>query len=233
MKTRISFSILVLLLFSGCTEYGRHCLSVLVDKTEMHTAIADLSGSKLLNHIANAPKSGALVSIGIITDKRYNKAYDFILEPDNNIFNGTHRRKKLWKHLIDTIDNAIENIRKEPTGIERSAIFESAASELNKLRSCQDCKTLTLLIASDMRQFSHFFNSYDPAFLSRCKANQVFFDSLLDSNCPIEGSLKGVSVVIVHQPQSIKEDEAFYHISQLYTSYLKQKGASITIKTTF
>lgn len=211
------------------------CLTILIDRTD------ELQASKsillkdclpLLKVTSSDITASANVRLAPITNIRFEKSY-FVGIPQTDEYSMNELERKI---LIDTLKQQVQAyldiIKNTPTGRDRSSIFEQIALELNSLATCYSGNRKRMVILSDLQENTSWFNAYKPSQLQAFLDNPKCFNKKLDSNCPICYSLKGIVINLVHQPQSVIEDDRFYKISELLKNYYENKGAIVHVSST-
>jgi hypothetical protein len=242
MKTRnILLAFIISLSAFACNkteeEYipNGDCLTILLDRTDEFQAPKTIKLKDflpLLKVTSSDPTASANVRLAPITNIRFEKTY-FVGIPQTDEYSMNELERKI---LIDTMKEQVQAylnvIKNTPVGMDRSSIFEQIALELNSLATCYAGNRKRMVILSDLHENTNWFNTYRPNQLDIFIGNQKCFNEKMDSNCPIRYSIKGIVINLVHQPQSVLEDDRFYKISELLKTYYENKGAIVHVAST-
>lgn len=211
------------------------CLTILLDRTDEFQASKSINLKDflpLLKVTTTDPTASANIRLAPITNIRFEKTY-FVEIPQTDEYSMNELERKA---LIDTMKEQVQGylnvIKNTPIGKDRSSIFEQIALELNSLATCYAGNRKRMVIFSDLLENTSWFNSYKSNQLEIFIGNQKCFNEKMDLNCPIRHSIKGIIINLVHQPQSIIEDDRFYKISELLKTYYENKGAIVHVSST-
>jgi hypothetical protein len=198
---------------------------ILYDKTDPLNQYAITSdGTKkqlAINH--EETLAGANVKIAVLTDLIYNPTFTASIPSEVEDESNALRRKKAIAQFNRSLDSIFTLAKQIKSGREHSAIFTPLSKALNELAISKGRRQLVLL--SDCQENSELFNVYKSNISELKKADKMA------SVIPIDHSLTGVVIYLIHLPISTADDRRFNQISEMLKTYLEGKGATVFIQT--
>jgi hypothetical protein len=170
--------------------------------------------------------SGASVGVSLITDLIHSPSYwVHIADEDRDQSNELTRKVTVetFRHSLDSIYDVANSVK---SGRNHSEVFRSITDALQTLLG-MPYTSKALIIVSDCHENSEQFNSYNPDEIQAL----VQHPERMDSFIPVQKSLTGIEVFIVHQPASVRDDRIFDVVSNAIKAYLTSKGAVVHIVT--
>ena len=237
MRINFIFLFSFLTVLSGCHKAGHPAgmaaLAILSDLTDTMPEVQSLDANKVVSQLPenwDLSTNGVSVQFRFITDRILNSVIEVKLEP---LTEGSEYNEIDRQNVIDTFNSRLQTetglIRKMPKGRNSSIVFSSLFNALNELATYPKSVPRKLVLLSDCRENSNLFNAYKD--IEELKTNPGKLKTKIEKECPVKYSLSGISVIIVHQPASVAEDEIFDIVSKFISGILIEKGATVKIQT--
>lgn len=224
MKRNIQFLVLWLIL-SACTSTEKESItiSVLEDVTE-NDFIAKPGANAIVDQygLENDLWQSVKFRYGRISNLIHNQRVEYVLGGETALLGNEITRRTDIKKFKADIKQSLE-LSRDSIGYPYSSIWEPLTAELKALQQFPNSQT-TLYLYSDLQENnSDWFSVHrdnDLILLERTpkKARTLFLGKA-------EGIQKGkgnISVVVVYQPRTMKEDGDFSRMSELYRSIFRE-----------
>lgn len=239
MKKRISF-FLLLLTCIACSRsiLPKHaCVTEVGDVTDSLLEVLQFNAEHItpLIPVINNDESmydGATVRLTTLADVRMTDTRVIRIPAQNRDEGNDLDRKKAVQVFSDNLLKEVEHIKQLPIGKSRSSVFEKLAFELDALMECTECTHRTMVVASDLHQFSGTVNTYDSLLIEKFVTYPECLDSILNKYHFPE-TMQGVVIYLVHQSSSPQDDKVFYVIATGLKRLCEAKGAQVHITSSF
>lgn len=176
--------------------------------------------------------SGAIVRLTTLADVRMTDTRVVRISVQNRDDGNDLDRKKAVQTFSENLLKEVEHIKQLPIGKNGSSVFEKLAFELEALMECKECTQRTMVVASDLHQFSGTVNTYDSLLISKFETFPECLDSLLN-RYHFPKAMQGVVIYLVHQSNSPEDDKVFYVIATGLKRFCEAKGAQVHITSSF
>ncbi|NVN95460.1 MAG: hypothetical protein HXX18_09285 [Bacteroidetes bacterium] len=211
--------------------FNSHALSIdtviINDHTDYFTVKPKADEIKNLYDFKNNIWDEANFRLINITDININKTYQAKIESENYLLSNKFKRKEKIKAFLTDIDKITVNSEKEKIGKDYSAIYEPIAKELNRLSQHKADKKY-MLIYGDLMQNTDEISFYDKNVFEKLKSNpdkiKQYFNSQVSLN-----NLGGIKIILLFQPNNIKQDVEYKVVSEFYKKLFEEKGAKVEI----
>jgi hypothetical protein len=243
----LSIKLLLLsLVFFSCDKKKEHLaratIYLLVDNTDTNRLIPTSNSLLSLYDFKDNICRAVTFRESFISDFATTKEVEFSLdnrieeEKSGNLYDDPTFRKKQIIRFQQDVSGAISEIqsyqfKQKP----ETKCFEKVCMELQALRDI-DGNHKILVIISDLIENSDFMRGYSEGLYhviqqDERKARGFLMKKFKDRDL-LPNKLTGITVYILHQPQSIKEDVLFKTFSNVYRLLLEEQGATVFIKAT-
>lgn len=232
MKTYIYILVLGLMVSACTTDKKQTVISVLEDVTETDFSVTPESKTILSQFkLDHDPWQGAEFRYGNISSLIHNERVTYKLPPKVALFSNEIQRKTAVKQFKTQI---AETLKRDSYIAEHrySAIWTPLVEELISLQTIPNGEA-TLYLFSDLQENNPDWFSVltyeDVIQLERNRQSVV--DQFVSRADGIKRGNKHIKVIVVFQPQNMKEDATFSKMKQLYTAIFKELGISIDFIT--
>lgn len=224
MKKTIGL-LLLMIFFTRCEEYqptNQH-LSVLVDLTDADSY--QPNADEILSHISQGHSSDGLnITLRYVTETRYVPSHQFQLTTGavgflSNEDTRRRKRKRLLTQFKDTLTNYKSGLSP------RSEIFRLVVDELSKLSKLKGKRSV--LLFADLKEHS-FYSVYEKQDVQELLFHPKRTQKRFENATVIPNDLKGIELHIIYTP-SLKEDQVFTAMINLYRNVFESRGATIQI----
>jgi len=238
MKALLFILISLSCLFQSCKElYSKEPINdgvyILADISDSFPEVSKFSVEQIKPLLTLNMNSmcGATVWVASVSDLRYTASHRISLENTNQLSENEFDRKTSIDSFYARINNRIKEIQGlKADGTNGTHLFFSLSNSLQNLASCTSCTSKTLIVLSDLREYSNLFNTYDSIELNMFQTNPKEMEELIDYHYHIP-SLKGINIYLIHEPISKADDDAFHLLSNFLKTFLEKKGAKVTISS--
>ncbi len=221
------FLILLILLFTRCTEYfpTQQHLSVIVDLTDVDSEKP--SYKEVTSYLKKGHASDGLsLSLRFVSETRYAPTYQFELPiGETGLLSNEDTRRTKRKLLLKQFKDTLEGIQKKLSP--RSEIFRVVVDELNRLSTRTGNRTL--LLFSNLEEHS-FFSVYNKKDVQQLLSQPELVVEQFKSEVNLNDNLSGITLQIIYTP-SLEEDRVFTAMIELYQSLLKPRGLVLKVIT--
>lgn len=246
MKTRtflnrIAVIIIIAFLAVGCDQTPTETLecSVLIDITGSNASTSSLEhlGLAAMENLLKTSddqigKRTVIYRQSLISDTFMNHQKEFILPPAPSFFTGNSfdYKDRQAQFFVD-VSTAIDQAKKDTTGRGYSSVYVPVARELRKLAQSKSQERI-LVVYSDLIENNDFLTFLDTNKSRRLRQlralnkNPKKFEKLLQEEMPLPNDLQGITVYIIHNPDTATE-RYFKPLLALYEKMLSKRGAVV------
>ena len=225
--TYITLTVYALTL-SACTTSADtpQVISVLEDVTETHF-VAQPNTSSIIGQFnleANLWK-GAIFRYGQINSLIHNKREAFSLESNKALLGNELERRSAVKTFQNHIQQALKTV-KDSTAHHSSSIWKPLVEELKSLQQLPNTNSV-LYLFSDLQENSNWFSVHRYKDLQQLHTDKEAVWCLFLKQAEDIIASQTLTVVVVYQPRTLKEDEAFSKMKALYQTLFQKLGIPI------
>ncbi len=227
------YTLVLGLMLSACTaDKKQTIISVLEDVTEADFLVTPHMSTILPQFHLDKDKWQAVeFRYGSISSLIHNKRVSYKLMSENALFANDIERKAKIKQFKQDVSEALK--KNTYTEAHRySAIWTPLMDEIRALQNIPKSNA-TLYLYSDLQENnSSWFSIHKYNDLMLLERNtQKVAERFLSETEGIKKGNKNITVIVVYQPRTMKEDIAFSKMKKLYTIVFKELGISIAFIT--
>ena len=214
-------------LLAGAKGHEGQLLSLMIDQTD--PMLKDLDAETLEQSFGVHERSeifnSAWFRIRSITELMNTKVYEARLKTGNKLYDSHLDRRNAIRGFYTNIRNAIERVSaiSERKG---SLIWPLVVDELEVMAKYPDMKR-KLIIWSDLRENSAFFNLYDMKMLQSVLNDPSILEEKLRELPLLDVS--GIDIQLNYIAPGPEEAQIYDVVSQVYKEVLLERGATVTI----
>jgi hypothetical protein len=201
---------------------------LVLDNTESYFQHPSFEEVRGVSALSENEVNGETIRIIQITELSFNRVAQFSIEsvPNKWLGNEVDRRQEVSAYF-DSIEHALAEADTGKREREASTIYQTLASELNRL-SATTSDTRLLIVNSDLMELSLLANFYDKRTFSELIDQPDSMLKRLENAYPL-GDLTGIEVQLIYTAQSRQDSERFSVLSTFYRKLLEGHGAEVKV----
>lgn len=228
-----SFYLLIVFSLFSCHQDNENLkpifVGLIIDRTDTFSEVRNFNTRSIFQimNLEKEPNVAVDFVVASISNSRYNLEYRNSLEQAPGILSGNELDRI---ESIDTfkakVEKDIDRILSEPIGLNGSYVFYALSQMINKASKTNPTGEKTILVLSDLADFTVGFNGLKETALQSYKSNPEKFNAYLDKEYPIDRT-QNMKIIFVHVVTSKQDDNRFFILSSLLRNHLESKGIQV------
>lgn len=237
MKTKIIFSIILILLLIGTGIY--YLLPVIknnmrgnevvlfIDKTDVQKEPIKVEDITPILGLDKSIWKHNKIRFQTLSNYEYTNVKEIELPYTFFLFSNPKKRKKEIIIFTANIDSTLKEIYKADSGKARSSIYEPLVRTANTLAQSKASKKV-MIVESDLQENTNTFSIYRESDYIQLQKHPEQVAERLETLLPLN-DVQGIDIYLIYQPKSDADNERFILMAHLFTRIFEAKGAHVHI----